>query len=38
VRTGKKIVRARYEFADAGAPTLGSFIDAFLEQHPIRRP
>ncbi|HYM72766.1 MAG TPA: cyclic 2,3-diphosphoglycerate synthase [Stellaceae bacterium] len=24
------VVRARYEFADAGAPTLGSLVDAFL--------
>jgi predicted GTPase len=26
----KPVVRARYEFADAGEPTLGSFVDAFL--------
>jgi predicted GTPase len=24
------VVRARYEFADAGEPTLGAFVDAFL--------
>jgi len=26
----KPVVRARYEFADAGQPTLGSLVDAFL--------
>jgi predicted GTPase len=26
----KPVVRARYEFADAGEPTLGSLVDAFL--------
>ncbi len=26
----KPVVRARYEFADAGEPTLGSVVDAFL--------
>ena len=24
------VVRARYEFADAGEPTLGAVVDAFL--------
>ena len=28
----KPVVRARYEFADAGAPTLASLVDAFLAQ------
>jgi predicted GTPase len=28
----KPVVRARYEFQDAGAPTLGSLVDAFLER------
>jgi predicted GTPase len=26
----KPVVRARYEFEDAGEPTLGSLVDAFL--------
>jgi hypothetical protein len=26
----KPVVRARYEFADAGEPTLGSAVDTFL--------
>ena len=26
----KPVVRARYEYADAGEPTLGSLVDAFL--------
>jgi predicted GTPase len=26
----KPVVRARYEFADAGEPTLASVVDAFL--------
>jgi predicted GTPase len=30
----KPVVRARYEFADAGEPTLGSFVDAFLARRP----
>jgi predicted GTPase len=29
IRTSKKIVRARYEFAEAGEPTLGAIIDEF---------
>ena len=33
VSVGKPIVRARYEFEDAGQPTLGCFVDAFVEQH-----
>jgi predicted GTPase len=28
----KPVVRARYEFEDAGEPTLGSLVDAFLAQ------
>jgi predicted GTPase len=32
----KPVVRARYEFADAGEPTLGSLIDAFLATRPPR--
>jgi predicted GTPase len=30
VSVGKPIVRARYEYADAGQPTLGGIVDAFL--------
>ena len=33
IDVGKPIVRARYEYADAGAPTLGAVLDAFLAQH-----
>jgi predicted GTPase len=28
----KPVVRARYDFEDAGEPTLGSLVDAFLDQ------
>ncbi len=35
VSVGKPIVRARYEYADAGEPTLGRFVDAFVA---ARRP
>jgi predicted GTPase len=28
----KPIVRARYEFAEAGEPTLGSIVDGFAER------
>jgi predicted GTPase len=30
IAVGKPIVRARYEYADAGEPTLGSLVDAFV--------
>jgi predicted GTPase len=30
---GKPIVRARYDYADAGEPTLARFVDVFVEQH-----
>ena len=33
----KPVVRARYEFAEAGDPTLGSVIDAFLARHAAVR-
>jgi predicted GTPase len=33
VNVGKPIVRARYEYADAGEPTLGSFVDALVAKH-----
>jgi predicted GTPase len=32
VSVGKPIVRARYEYADAGEPTLGSLVDAFISE------
>ncbi len=31
----KPVVRARYEFADAGEPTLGSVVDAFLRERGL---
>jgi len=31
----KPVLRARYEFAEAGAPTLASHIDAFLARTPL---
>jgi predicted GTPase len=31
VDVGKPIVRARYEYADAGEPTLGGFVDVLVE-------
>jgi predicted GTPase len=33
----KPVVRARYEFVDAGEPTLGSLVDAFLARHAAGR-
>jgi predicted GTPase len=30
VRLERPVVRARYEYADAGEPTLGGIVDAFL--------
>jgi predicted GTPase len=32
VTISKKIVRARYEYAEAGARSLSSFVDAFIER------
>jgi predicted GTPase len=32
----KPVVRARYDFADAGEPTLGQLVDAFLDASPGR--
>jgi len=32
VRPRTPVVRARYEYADAGEPTLGAIVDAFLER------
>ena len=34
----KPVVRARYEFADAGDPTLGAIVDRFLARGGGRRP
>ena len=31
IHIGKPVVRARYDFAEAGTPTLASAIDEFLE-------
>lgn len=31
---GRPVVRARYGFAEAGEPSLGSVIDSFLRDHP----
>jgi predicted GTPase len=33
VDVGKPIVRARYEYADAGEPTLGGFVDALAAKY-----
>ena len=37
LRLEKPVVRARYEFAEAGDPTLGSVVDAFLARHAAVR-
>jgi predicted GTPase len=34
IKLDKPVVRARYEFADAGEPTLGSLVDSFLSGRP----
>ncbi|UCH76192.1 MAG: GTPase [Rhodospirillales bacterium] len=36
VSVEKPVVRARYRYADAGEPTLGSCLDAFLDQRGLR--
>ena len=33
IRIEKPVVRARYEYAEAGSPTLASLIEAFLARH-----
>jgi predicted GTPase len=38
IRLDKPVVRARYEFADAGEPTLGDIVDRFLGDRPARSP
>jgi predicted GTPase len=37
IRIDKPVVRVRYEFADAGEPTLGDLVDSFLTTHQIVR-
>jgi predicted GTPase len=37
VRPRKPVVRARYEYADAGEPTLGELVDAFLARRGVGR-
>lgn len=36
VPLSKPVVRARYEFADAGEPTLGALVDRFLADRALR--
>ena len=36
IRIDKPVVRARYEYADAGEPTLGGFVDRFLAERAGR--
>jgi predicted GTPase len=36
IRIDKPVVRARYEYADAGEPTLGGFVDRFLAERAAR--
>jgi predicted GTPase len=38
VRLDKPVVRARYEYADAGEPTLGAIVDRFLAERLPRPP
>jgi len=33
IQVGKPILRARYEYADAGDPTLGTLLDVFVAEH-----
>jgi predicted GTPase len=35
VEIDKPVVRARYGYADAGKPTLASYLDAFLAQRGL---
>lgn len=35
VETAKPVVRARYSYADAGEPTLGGYLDAFLKERGL---
>jgi predicted GTPase len=36
VELDKPVIRARYEFADAGGPTLGAIVDRFLAERGPR--
>ncbi len=36
IHVPQPVLRARYEYADAGEPTLGSFVDAFLQRERAR--
>jgi predicted GTPase len=38
IAVNKPVVRARYDFAEAGEPTLGSVIDAFLQGAALPGP
>ncbi len=38
IRIDKPVVRARYEYADAGEPTLGSLVDRFLAGGAVAGP
>ena len=38
LRPGKPIVRARYEYADTGEPTLAMLVDAFIAQRWVPPP
>jgi len=38
IKTGKPIVRARYEYAEHGEPSLGSLLDEFLTRQAARQP
>ena len=37
IEINKPIIRARYEFAEAGEPGLGSLIETFLKERDLRR-
>jgi predicted GTPase len=36
IRISKPVVRARYEFADAGEPALGELVEAFLTERQVK--
>ncbi len=38
IEVNKPVVRARYEFADAGEPTLANLVDDFLARRGVGRP
>jgi len=37
VQINKRVVRARYEYAEVGSPGLSAFVDAFLRRHTPAR-